>query len=333
MHTVWFLLFDRFQLLDVTGPLQVLATANEELRNAGREPFYKIDLCALQSGPMTSSSGVQLQAIALPQRMTRRLDTLIVPGGPGVWDPRKPASLADVGPLADWIRRTAPRIERIASVCTGAFVLARTGLLDKKGAATHWAACDSLGAAFPEVDVHHDPIYFRDGRYWTSAGVTAGIDMVLAMVEADLGREIAMAVAKKLVVFYRRPGGQSQFSSALLEQSVGNERIAALHRWIGEHLREPIDVDRMADHLSMTPRTFARFYVQATGVTPAKAVEKLRLEKACQLIESSQQSIKLIAQHCGFASDEVMRRSFIRHLRVAPLEYRQRFSVPRKVGA
>ncbi|HSV53480.1 MAG TPA: helix-turn-helix domain-containing protein [Burkholderiaceae bacterium] len=326
MHQVWFLLFERFQLLDVCGPLQVFATANDELQSMGRAPMYASKVCALAAGAPVSSSGVALQASSLPRNLKRNVNTVIVPGGPGAWNPTQPQSTSGIEPLASWIRRAAPRIDRLASVCTGAFVLARTGLLDGRSAVTHWAACDPLRAAFPAIDVQHDAIYYRDDPYWTSAGVTAGIDMALGMVETDAGRDVAMNVAKKLVVFYKRPGGQSQFSSALLEQSAGDARIGELHRWIAGHLRNGLDVPTLAERLAMTPRTFARFYVRATGITPARAVEQIRLERACRLIEAHKQSIKSISLQCGFSSEEIMRRTFVRHLRVSPAEYRQRFS-------
>ncbi|MGQ3000519.1 MAG: GlxA family transcriptional regulator, partial [Variovorax sp.] len=213
----------------------------------------------------------------------------------------------------------------VASVCTGAFVLGRAGLLDGCRAATHWGACDALGAAFPRIEVQRDAIYFRDGRRWTSAGVTAGIDMALGMVEADLGRAIAIGVAKKLVVFYKRPGGQSQFSSALLAQEAEDPRVESLHGWIDEHLHETLDVARLADRMAMAPRTFARFYLQRTGVTPAHAVERMRLDRATRLLESSGASIKAVAQRCGFGSEEIMRRAFQRRFGVPPLDYRARF--------
>lgn len=341
LRAVWFLAFERFQLLDICGPLQVFATANDELRLAGRAPLYDPQVRALSAGLVPSSSGAALQARALPQRQARPVDTVIVPGGPGVWrDAARtptasaashlPAShfpAAEVDALTDWLARSAPRVGRLASVCTGAFVLARTGLLDGCSAVTHWAACDDLQAGHPAVDVQRDAIYFRDGRLWTSAGVTAGIDMALGMVEMDAGRDIAMGVAKKLVVFYKRPGGQSQFSSALLEQSAGDARIGELHRWMGTRLRGTLEVPQLAEYLAMTPRTFARFYLRQTGNTPARAVEQMRLERACRLIESQQRlSVKAIAQQCGFSSEEIMRRSFVRHLHVSPTEYRQRFS-------
>lgn len=330
MHTIWFLVFDRFQLLDVSGPLQVFASANEELVLAGRKALYETSIHALGAGPVRSSSGVELVARALPRRLSRDIGSVFVPGGPGIWraglpaaDPAQARRLAE---LIAWVQRTAPRFSRIASVCTGAFVLARAGLLEGGSAVTHWAVCDQLAQEHPGVDVQHDAIYARQGRIWTSAGVTAGIDMALGMVEADVGREMAMNVAKKLVVFYKRPGGQSQFSSALLTQTADDSRIDKLHTWMGGRLHKAVSVPAMAEQLAMTPRTFARFYRQHTGVTPARAVARMRLEKACQLVETGRQSLKSIAQQCGFNSEEVLRRAFMRHLHVSPTEYRERFA-------
>lgn len=330
MHSIWFLVFDRFQLLDVSGPLQVFASANEELVLSGREPFYKTSIHALKAGPVKSSSGVELVAGALPRKLSRDTVSVLVPGGPGIWRPGLPRPDAEqaqrLDALVAWVRRAAPRFSRIASVCTGAFVLARAGLLDGGRAVTHWAVCDQLAKEHPGIDVQRDAIYSRQGRVWTSAGVTAGIDMALGMVEADVGREIAMSVAKKLVVFYRRPGGQSQFSSALLAQTADDARIGKLHAWMGVRLHKALSVADMAEQLAMTPRTFARFYQRHAGITPALAVTRMRLEKACQLVETSRQSLKSIAQQCGFNSEEVLRRAFVRHLHVSPTEYRERFA-------
>jgi len=316
MHIV-FPVFDRFQILDVCGPLQVFATANEELALVGQPPLYTTRICALQAGQVTSSAGVAVQAQHLP---VRSLHTVIVPGGPGVWN------AVALQPLVDWLHRSACIVTRLASVCTGAFLLARSGLLDGVQATTHWGACERLHQEFPAVQVQSDAIFLHQGKLWTSAGVTSGIDMALAMVEADVGRAIAMAVAKKLVVFYRRPGGQSQFSSALLEQTCSHARIEQLHHWIRQHLRETLHVEQLAAYLAMTPRTFARFYRQHTGTTPAHAVEQIRLERACTLLEEGHQSAKAVAQACGFASEEVMRRVFVRRLKVSPSGYRERFS-------
>lgn len=331
LHKVWFLLFENFQLLDVSGPLQVFASANDELRLLGVPPIYDTRVLALQEGLIRSSSGVELKATGLPRRLTAAVQTMVVPGGPGVWQPGLAPETSPIAPLpgdelAEWTRRAAPKISRIVSVCTGAFVLARAGLLDGGGAVTHWAACEQLATRYPKIDVQRNAIYFRQGRCWTSAGVTAGIDMALGMVEADVGRQIAMAVAKKLVVFYKRPGGQSQFSSALLAQTADDGRIGELHQWIGLHLRTPLSVGCMAEKLSMAPRTFARFYLRQTGITPAHAVTRIRLERACRLLETSDRSLKTLAQQCGFHSEEVMRRAFLRQMHVSPLQYRERFS-------
>lgn len=329
-RSIWFLIFERFQLLDVCGPLQVFSSANEELGLLGRLPHYQTSIHALQAGAVQSSSGVELMAVALPRRLVRDIACMLVPGGPGIWRPGLPTpdvmQAHRLDKLTYWVRQHAPRFSRIASVCTGAFVLARAGLLEGGSAVTHWAVCDQLAKEHPGVNVQRDAIYSRQGRVWTSAGVTAGIDMALGMVEADLGREIAMGVAKKLVVFYKRPGGQSQFSSALLAQTADDARIDTLHSWIGARLHKTLSVADLAEQLAMTPRTFARFYQQHAGITPALAVARMRLEKACQLVENSRQSLKSIAQQCGFNSEEVLRRAFVRHLHVSPTEYRERFA-------
>ncbi|MGY2907768.1 GlxA family transcriptional regulator [Bradyrhizobium sp. URHC0002] len=329
MHQIWFLAFDRFQLLDVTGPLQVFATANDELRLAGRKQFYDLRLFAQANGMVRSSSGVELAVRKLPPPRSRRIGTIIVPGGPGAWcsdfEHRADTPLpADA--LSAWIRRAAPGVARVASVCTGAFILARAGLLHGKPVVTHWAACDELANKFPSIALVRDAIYLRHERVWTSAGVTSGIDMALGMVEGDVGREIAMATAKKLVVFFKRPGGQSQFSSALLEQSAGDERVMRLHKWMAENLRSELNIARLAEQVAMAPRTFARFYSQKTGTTPAQAIVRLRLEKACRLIENDRLGNKAIARRCGFGSEEALRRAFVKHLGVPPGHYRERFS-------
>lgn len=326
VHTVRFLLFERFQLLDVCGPLQVFATANDELRAVGKPDFYETTLWAQQTAAYPSSSGVPLAASRWPTRLSKSVGTVVVPGGQGAWSPIGAPPAAGSQAAVRWLAKNQGSISRMASVCTGAFILARTGLLDGRGAVTHWAACDALRQAAPGVDVQHDAIYYRDGPYWTSAGVTAGIDMALGMLESDLGREIAMDVAKKLVVFYKRPGGQSQFSSQLLQQSAGDERVSQLHEWMAKNLRSALTVTKLAERLAMSPRTFARFYVRATGVTPARAIEQTRLELACRMMEAQRPKLKAVAQQCGFTSEEVMRRTFIRHLHISPAEYRQRFS-------
>jgi transcriptional regulator GlxA family with amidase domain len=312
------LAYPAVQLLDVTGPLQVFATANELLADAGGAPPYVIRVVAKGGPGVTSSAGLEIAAGPLP-RAVAALDTLIVAGGPGV-----EAASADPA-LLDWVRRRAGRARRVASVCTGAFLLAASGVLDGRRAATHWSVCAEFARRFPAVRVEPDPIFVRDGSVWTSAGVTAGIDLALALVEQDLGRAAALAVARYLVVFLKRPGGQAQFSEALSLQSA-EERFGALHDWIGKHLADDISLPLLADRAGMSERSFSRHYLEATGLTPARAVERLRVEAARRLLSESHLPVKRISRRCGFGSEETMRRSFLRVLSTTPQDYRIRFS-------
>jgi transcriptional regulator GlxA family with amidase domain len=231
----------------------------------------------------------------------------------------------DLGKCNDWLRDRAGRVRRVRSVCTGAFLLAEAGVLDRRRAVTHWSVCADLARRFPAVRVETDPIFVRDGPVWTSAGVTAGIDLALALIQDDLGRSIALAVARYLVVFLKRPGGQAQFSAALSLQ-MADDRFGMLHDWIAEHLTEDLSLPALAQQAAMSERSFSRHYVEATGLTPARAIEHLRVEAARRMLSDSQLPIKRIAQRCGFGSEETMRRSFLRLLSVAPQDYRARFS-------
>jgi transcriptional regulator GlxA family with amidase domain len=319
-HSVWFLLFDDFLILDVCGPLQVFSMANRELALRGKAAFYDIHLFGHEARRYRSSADVELEAAALPASLESDIQTVVISGGPGVFSPRNTEG------IVRWLQASVSRIQRLTSVCTGAFVFARTGLLDGRSAVTHWACCDQFSNDFPAVSLERNSIYVRSGTHWTSAGITAGIDMALAMVEMDLGRVIAMTVAKSMVVFYKRPGGQSQFSSALLHQTAGDDRIDTLRNFIAENLKSTLEVPMLAEQLGMSARTFTRFFTAKTGTTPARAVEQIRLEQACNLIESQVTSMKFIAHTCGFGSEEVMRRAFVRHLHVSPTDYRTRFS-------
>jgi transcriptional regulator GlxA family with amidase domain len=271
------LAFPQVQILDVTGPLQVFATANDIVGDA--VPPYAIHVVSQAGGAVTSSSGMGLLAHRLPP-LGSALDTLIVAGGPGI-----EAAAADEA-LVDWVRRRGRQARRFASVCTGAVLLATSGLLDGRRAATHWTLCSELARRFPSVQVQPDPIFVQDGPAWTSAGVTAGIDLALALVEEDLGRSVALAVARYLVVFLKRPGGQAQFSAALALQDDG--RFDTLHSWIGVHLSGDLSLARLADQAGMSERSFSRHYLEATGQTPARAVETLRVEAARSLLLDSQ---------------------------------------------
>jgi transcriptional regulator GlxA family with amidase domain len=317
LRAVEILAFPLVQLLDVTGPLQVFATANDQVAAAGGVPPYTIRVLAQNGQSVRASAGLGITATALSP-LKAELDTLIIAGGPGI-----EAAAADPV-LVDWVRGRSRQARRVASVCTGAFLLATAGVLDGRRAATHWSLCAELARRFPTVSVESDPIFVRDGPVWTSAGVTAGIDLALALVEQDLGRAVALAVARYLVVFLKRPGGQSQFSAALTLQSADDE-FGALHEWINRHLAEDISLAVMARQAGMSERSFSRHYAQATGMTPARAVERLRVEAARRLLSDSRLPVKRISQRCGFGSEETMRRSFLRLLAATPQDYRARF--------
>jgi transcriptional regulator GlxA family with amidase domain len=306
------------QLLDVTGPLQVFATANDLAIEAGGTAPYAVRVVAKGGGSVSSSAGLRIATAALPGKGAAP-DTLMISGGAGV-----EAATSDPV-LVDWVRRRAKQARRVASVCTGAFVLAASGTLDGRRAATHWSVCAELARRFPKVKVESDPIFVRDGAVWTSAGVTAGIDLALALVEQDLGRTVALAVARYLVVFLKRPGGQAQFSAALALQAA-DDRFGALHEWINRHLADDISLPVLARQAGMSERSFSRHYSEATGLTPARAVERLRVEAARRLLSESRLPVKRISQRCGFGSEETMRRSFLRQLAATPQDYRARFS-------
>lgn len=311
------LAFPSVQLLDVTGPLQVFASTNEAVIQAGGEPPYTLRVVARGGGGVTTSAGLGLAAGPLPPA-DAPVDTLVVAGGPGV-----EAAAADLA-LLDWVRARAGQARRVTSVCTGAFLLGAAGVLDGRRATTHWSFCAELARRFPAVRVEPDPIFLRDGPVWTSAGVTAGIDLALALAEEDLGRTVALAVARYLVVFLKRPGGQAQFSTALSLQAA-EDRFGALHDWIGAHLADDLPLPVLARVAGMSERSFSRHYSEVTGLTPGRAVERLRVEAARLLLSDSRMPVKRISHRCGFGSEETMRRSFLRVLAATPQDYRTRF--------
>jgi transcriptional regulator GlxA family with amidase domain len=318
MRTVEILAFPDVQLLDIAGPLQVFASANViSTRNSEPTP-YAMRVIAPSGAMITTSAGLPLMASPLPSARSR-VDTLIVAGGPGVRSASQDAT------LVRWVRTHARGARRVASVCTGAFLLGATGLFDGRRAVTHWTECNELARRCPEAKVESDPIFVRDGAVWSSAGITAGIDLALALVEEDLGRDLALAVARHLVVFLKRPGGQSQFSTALSLQ-MADDRFAALHDWMTNNVASNLSLPILAERAGMSERTFSRRYVEATGHTPARAVERLRLEAARRLLSDTRLPVKRIAERCGFGSEETMRRSFIRVLSATPQDYRARFS-------
>jgi transcriptional regulator GlxA family with amidase domain len=280
---------------------------------------YSVEIVAATAGPLPTSSGLRLVAERRFRDVRGGVDTLLVAGGRGARTAAKDASL-----LA-WLRRMAPRVRRMGSVCTGTFVLAAAGLLDGHRATTHWAWCDTLAAGHPRITVEPDPIFIRDGRTYTSAGVTAGMDLALALVEEDFGRRVALQVARQLVLFLRRPGGQSQFSTQLAVQTSDREPLRDLQPWIADHLTADLSVSALADRAAMSARHFARLFASELGTTPARFVELQRVEAARRRLEESNDGVDAIASTCGFSGAEVMRRAFLRTLRVSPSDYRSRF--------
>lgn len=317
--TVHVLAFANAQVLDVTGPLQVFASANDLAHHQGLPVPYATSVIAAQGGAVRTSAGLTLLAEPLPAAEAP-CDTLIVAGGWGVY------AAAEDPQLVAWVRRRASSARRVASVCTGAFLLAASGWLDGRRVVTHWTRCDQLARQYPRLRVEANPIFINDGPVWTSAGVTAGIDLALAMVEADLGRAMALDVARHLVVFLKRPGGQAQFSVTLALQQEGN-RFDELHAWIAENLAVDLNIPTLAQQAGMSERSFVRHYRADTGRTPARAIEQIRVETARRLLADTSLAIKRIAGQCGFGSEETLRRSFLRTLGVTPQDYRERFCV------
>ena len=312
------LAYPSVKLLDVTGPIQVFASANAFMAQAGEAMPYAIRIVAQGGDRVEASGGVELAVHPL-SAVDAALDTLVIAGGEGV------AAAATDTALIDWVRERAKQSRRTASVCTGAFLLAASGMLDGRRAVTHWAFCAELARRFPAIRVEPDPIFVQDGPVWTSAGVTSGIDLALALVEEDLGRAAALAVARYLVVFLKRPGGQAQFSEFLSLQTT-DERFGALHDWISNHLGGDLSLPVLARQAGMSERSFSRHYAEATGQTPARAIERLRVQGARHLLSETRLPVKRISQRCGFGSEETMRRSFLRVLDTTPQDYRARFT-------
>ncbi|MFI9545208.1 GlxA family transcriptional regulator [Streptomyces sp. NPDC052016] len=310
-RTVLVVLFDGVQSLDVTGPVEVFAGAEQLVPGT-----YRIGTASLDGAPVRTSSGLTL----VPDGTLAGAPgphTLLVPGGRGTRrpDPR----------LTGWLRENGPRAERLVSVCTGAILLAEAGLLDGRRVTTHWAYCDTLARDHPAVEVDADPVYVRDGHVSTSAGVTSGIDLALALVEEDLGREAALTVARHLVVFLRRPGNQAQFSAQLAAQTAQREPLREVQQWITEHPADDLTVEALAARARLSPRHFARAFRAETGTTPGRYVDRVRLEHARRLLEDTGDGVEEISRASGYGTPEAMRRAFVRALGTAPAEYRRRF--------
>jgi transcriptional regulator GlxA family with amidase domain len=305
------------QLLDVSGPLDVFAEANVQAGHAA----YRLLVAAGEPGPIRSSSGVRV----MPDRIIGRdpdekIDTLLVAGCPNA------AEVPADGVVVDWLRRRAPTARRFGSVCSGAFFLAATGLLNGRRVTTHWAVAEQLAQSYPGVIVDQDAIHVSDGQLRTAAGVTAGLDLALALVEEDLGHEIAMKVASQLVMFFKRPGGQMQFSRKGEAVPAGRAALQELQRWVAANPELDHSVASLAKRMDLSPRHFARLFRSEVGITPATWVEEARVGAARRLLETGHETPKQVAARCGFADADTLRRAFARHVGVTPAEYRKRFA-------
>lgn len=314
---VVFVVYPGVTTLDVTGPAQVFSEAGKVADFA--VPPFEVFLASRRGGPIESDSGIVLQTVAL-DALPEPVDTVVVSGGLGVF------AAAEDRELLRWVAANAGTARRTASTCMGAFVTAAAGLLNGRRAVTHWRWCDTLRRRHPELTVVPNRLFLRDGPVWSSAGVTAGINLALAMVEADLGREIALSVARSLVVLPRRPGGQAPYGlNPGMPALESDRRFQGLHAWLREHLHEDLRVERLAEIAAMSPRTFARTYASAMKTTPARAVEALRVEAARHALETDHLPLKAIAHDCGFRTVDRLRRAFLRHFGMLPNDYRSLF--------
>ena len=309
-------------LFEAAGIADIFARANRALSQDSKQERYECVLAtAGDDKVVTGSSGVRLLADANLSELDKAgWDTLLVAGG--VSEGRA-ETLAEI---AAWVRGAEPHARRVVSVCAGAFVLAEAGLLSGKRATTHWLRAKDLARRYPDVKVEADPIYIRDGKIATPAGATAGFDLALALVEEDLGSEVALYVARDLVIYLRRPGGQSQFSAPLRRQAKSDRRIRELQHWALDHLDEDLRVERLAERTAMSPRNFARVFREEVGVPPARFVEELRLEAARRSLEETDETMERIASSCGLGTATSLRRAFSRELGVSPQDYRARFA-------
>jgi transcriptional regulator GlxA family with amidase domain len=315
-----FTAYDGVSLLDLSGPLEAFRVA-ADFALKEQPTTYECIVLSARGGRVKTANGVELNTKSARSISGKAIDTLVVPGAFRVEDVTRDRA------LIQWLRKTAPTCRRICSVCVGSFLLAAAGILNGRRAATHWMHAPLLASRHPNVIVEPDAIYVHDRKVWSSAGVTSGIDLALALIEQDAGREVAIKVARILVVYLKRAGGQSQYSALLDGQAHSDsDPFNELEQWIAEHLRSDLRVKALADHVHMSPRNFARVYVQTRGRTPAKAVEAIRLDTARRRLEETTARIETIAGDCGFSGEEQMRLAFVRSLGIPPREYRKRFA-------
>src|SRR5690348_3261890 len=315
-RTIGLLAYDDMQALDLAGPLDVFGVANAL---ATGNPPYELHVIGLRPGAVRAENGLAvLPACTIEDAPP--LDTLVIPGGVG-------SRVGNADPrLLDWLCRQAKTAHRMVSVCTGAYMLAAAGLLDGRRVTTHWRYAEDLARRFPAIHVEPDRLFLRDGRFATSGGLTAGIDLALALVEEDLGAPVSLAVARYLVMYVTRPGNQTQFSAPLAAQAQATGRMGTLVDWLLAHLKDEITSERMAEQVSMSPRHFRRVFADTFGTSPARFVEHLRLEQACMRLTRDRTSIGRIASSVGFHSADVFRRAFRARYGATPVEYRERFA-------
>lgn len=328
-HCVVIVALPPVQALDVIGPLDAFQAANLCCEAVGKGRPYELRLASPRAAPVSTSAGVSLVAECDMFDECLKPDTVLIAGGPG---PRH--AVSDIELIAG-LRSLCERSRRVGSICTGAFPLAATGLLEGGRATTHWAYFDEFAAQFPTIELDRDALFVDSGPCHTSAGITAGIDYSLALIESDLGRAVALDVARSLVVFLKRPGGQAQFSAHLEAQlnSIDGDRFGRLTRWIEQNLASDITVERMAEQLSMSSRNFARRFVEKMNMSPARYVDSVRVDAARRLLTDTELSLSRIAERCGFGSAEVMRQAFKRHINTTPGDFRARFRSVRSSAA
>lgn len=315
---VLFLAYPGVSLLDLVGPMEALqGVVLHQSKPAG----YRCTVASMKGGPVETFNGLSIDTVQVGA-LRRPYRTVVVPGA------IQPDQIIGNMDLIDWLRENAGRADRVCSICAGSFVLAEAGLLRGRRATTHWFHCDRLGRDYEDITVDADAIFVRDGRIWTSAGVTTGIDLALALIEEDFGRDLAMFVARLLVVYLRRTGGQSQFSAMLAAQtSCATDRFTDLERWMLENPTEDLRVERLAERAGMSPRNFARRYSDLRKATPARAVEAIRVEAARRILEEQDLRLIEVANRCGFSDETHLRKAFHRQLGISPNDYRQRFAI------
>jgi transcriptional regulator GlxA family with amidase domain len=316
-----FTVYEGVSLLDLAGPLEAFRVADAFSPSRGRHAAYECIVVSSRGGRVMTADGVELVTTSARSEARKGIDTLVVPGGFLVDDVTRDRA------LVQWIAKMAPQCRRVCSVCVGSFLLAEAGILDRRRAATHWMHAPLLASRYPAVAVEPDAIFIHDGRIWSSAGVTSGIDLALSLIEQDAGRKVAIEVARMLVVYLKRAGGQSQYSALLAAQAQSDsDSFSELEQWIVENLKSDLRVETLAERVHMSPRNFARLYGKTRGRTPAKAVEAIRIDAARRQLEETADRIATIAETCGFGDEEQMRTAFVRVLGVPPREYRKHFA-------